>query len=298
MIAFSPGIVQGCFDLLGIASRNALSFPEISSSFARLGGLPSGQVIGTAQSLKWLSASEAGIATITPIGARLITLSGYETMLRQALLDFIDAERPAWVQNAIYGRMKVIAFSGTEIAQVFIEAGLAHGDDDATVLFWDVMAAMARGQRNDRLTTIGRQGERLTIVHEESRTGRKPKWVAIDNNEDGYDVLSIVDAGDLRSLSIEVKTSTIGMAGSCYLSRNEWERAQDTDNHVFHLWNIHSNRNPDLAVISPPEMEAHIPSDAGSGSWKSVEIPFVAFRTHFTAQDQRAVDGNSSVADR
>lgn len=284
MIAFSPGVVQGCFDLLGIASRNALSFPEISSSFARLGGLPSGEVINTAQSLKWLRASEAGIATITPIGSRLLALSGYEPMLRQALLDYIDVERPAWVQNAIYGRMKVISFAGTEIAQVFIEAGLAHGNDDATVSFWDVMAAMARGQRNDRLTTIGRQGERLTIAHEENRTGRKPKWVAIESNEDGYDVLSTVDAGDLRSLSIEVKTSTMGVAGSCYLSRNEWERAEETDNHVFHLWDMRPNCTPVLAVISPHEMEAHIPSDCGSGNWKSVEIPFVAFRVHFTPQ--------------
>lgn len=284
MIAFSPGVVQGCFDLLGIASRHALSFPEISSSFARLGGLPSGRVVDTAQSLRWLCASESGIATITPIGARVLALSGYEPMLRQSLLDYINVARPAWVQNAIYGRMKVMSFVGTEIAQVFSEAGLAHGNDDGTVSFWDAMAAMARGQKNDRLTTIGRQGERLTIVHEESRTGRKPKWVAIDNNEDGYDVLSVVGAGDLRSLSIEVKTSTMGVAGSCYLSRNEWERAQETDNHVFHLWDIRSERNPILAAVSPQEMEAHIPSDCGLGNWKSVEIPFAAFQARFTAQ--------------
>lgn len=289
MIGFSPGVVQGCFDLLGIASRNALTFPQISSSFAQLGGLSSGEVIDTAQSLKWLGASEHGIATITSIGSRLVSLAGYEPMLRQALLDYIDVERPAWVQNATYGRMKVISFAGTEIAQVFIEAGLAHGNDDATVAFWDVMAAMARSQKSCRLTTIGRQGERLTIAHEEARTRLKPKWVAIDNNEDGYDVLSTVDAGDSRSLSIEVKTSTIGLAGSCYLTRNEWEWAQDADNHVFHLWDMRANREPCLAVIRPQEMKAHVPSDLGLGTWKSVEIPFLAFRARFAVQGEHPV---------
>lgn len=283
MITFSPGVAQGCFDLLDIASRNTLTFPQISSSFAYFGGLPSIEIIDTAQSLKWLRSSEEGIATVTPTGSRLLTISGYEPMLRQALLDYIDVERPAWVQNATYGRMKVISFVRTEIAQVFIEAGLAHGIDDAVVSFWDAMAAIARGYKNDRLAAIGRQGERLTIAHEESRTGRKPKWVAIDNNEDGYDVLSIIDVGDFRALSIEVKTSTMGVVGSFHLTRNEWVRAQEADNHAFHLWDMRTNGQPSLAVISPQEMRPHIPSDFGLGNWETVEIPFVAFRARFTS---------------
>ena len=144
-------------------------------------------------------------------------------------------------------------------------------------------AASARGQKNDRLTAIGRQGERLTLAHEEGRTGRKPKWVAVDNNEDGYDVLSIVDMGDQRSLSIEVKSSTMGFSGAFHVSRNEWERAEETDSHTFHLWAMFSNRDPSLAVIPPHEMRSHIPSDQGSGSWESVEIPFKAFQDRFAA---------------
>lgn len=290
MITFSPGVAQGCIDVLDIASRNALTFPQITSSFAYFGGLPSGEVIETAQALKWLYSNEAGIATITLTGSRLLTLSGYEPMLRQALLDYIDVERPAWVQNATYGRMKVISFVGTEIAQVFIEAGLAHGIDDAVISFWDAMAAMARGQKNDRLGAIGRRGERLTIAHEEGRTGRKPKWVAIDNNEDGYDVLSIIDASDSRSLLIEVKTSTMGVTGCFHLTRNEWERAQEAENHTFHLWDMRVNCQPSLAVISPQEMQAHIPSDFGLGNWENVEIPFAAFRSRFATHEAAGAD--------
>ena len=283
MISLSPGLAQGCFELLGITSRNALTFAQIHFSFSQLGSLPSARVVETAQALKWLCANETGIAVLTPFGARLQSLTGYEPMLRQALLDYIDVERPAWVQNATFGRMKVIAFAGNQIGQVFVEAGLADGTDDEVVAFWDAMAARARGQKNDRLTAIGRQGERLTIAHEEGRTGRKPKWVAIDNNEDGYDVLSIVNTEDTRSLSIEVKSSTMGLSGVFHLSRNEWERAQETENHSFHLWDMRANRQPCLAVISPQDMKDHIPSDQGAGSWESAEIPFKVFQERFTA---------------
>ena len=113
MIAFSPGLAQGCFELLGIASRNALTFPQIHASFAYLGSLPTAKVISTAQGLGWLRASDEGIASITPSGSRLLTLAGYEPMLRQALLDYMDIERPPWLQNATYGRSRVIRFAGS-----------------------------------------------------------------------------------------------------------------------------------------------------------------------------------------
>ena len=127
--------------------------------------------------------------------------------------DYIDVVLPPWVQNASFGRARVLSFAGSEIAQVFVEAGLAHGTDDGVVAFWDELAARARGQKSGRLTAIGRHGERLSLAYEENRTGQKPEWVAIENNADGYDVLSVVGSDNLRQLSIEVKTSTMGLAG-------------------------------------------------------------------------------------
>lgn len=183
-----------------------------------------------------------------------------------------------------YGRSRVIYFAGRELAQVFVEAGLAHGIEDEVVAFWDAMAALARGQKNGRLSEIGRQGERLSIAHEQARTGHKPKWVAIDNNEDGYDVLSIVETGDMRPLSIEVKASTMGLSGLLHLTRNEWERSQEVENHTFHLWAMKSKNQNALAVLVPTELQNHIPTDSGSGSWETVEIPFSVFQSHFVAQ--------------
>jgi hypothetical protein len=211
-------------------------------------------------------------------------------MLRQALLDYIDVERPPWVQNASFGRSRVLRFAGSAIAQVFIEANLADGTDNEVVAFWDALAARARGQKNDRLLEIGREGERLTLAHEELRTGRKPKWIAIENNEDGYDVLSVVASDNSGHLSIEVKTSTMGTAGSFHLTRNEWDRSTELDNHLFHLWAMRPNSKPSLAIVVPQEMQNHIPHDSGSGSWESVEIPFAVFQDSFQSSDIRGAE--------
>jgi hypothetical protein len=285
MIAFSPGIVQGCFEVLKIASRNALSFPQIQASFAYLGGIPIAKVVSTAQGIGWLRASEDGTAFLTPSGLRLLALVGYQPMLRQALIDYVDVERPPWLQNAPFGRSRVIRFVGSELAQVFVEAGLTYGIEDEVVAFWDFLAAIARGQRNSRLLDVGRQGERLSIAYEHIRTGLEPRWVAIENNADGYDVLSVIQQGDMRPLSIEVKASTMGFAGSLHLTRNEWERSQEAENHAFHLWAMNPNQNV-LAVLCPHELKGHIPIDCGSGCWESVEIPFSVFRTHFSRIQQ------------
>ena len=281
MTTLSPGVAQGCFELLGIVSRYNLSFPQIHSSFTQFGSLATSKIVETAQRLNWLHTDDNGIAALTPWGSRLLDISGYELMLRQALLDYIDVESPPWVHNATYGRARVLAFASRELAQVFVEADLSQGTDGQVVAFWDMLAARARGQKNNRLTSIGREGERLTIAHEEARTGRMPKWVAIDNNEDGYDVLSIVAANDTRQLSIEVKSSTLGYGGTFHITQNEWERSQEIERHLFHLWAIKPGSNTELAVVTSTELKMHIPVNSGSGSWELVEIPFSAFRAHF-----------------
>ena len=284
VISFSPGIAQGCFDLLEMADRMPLAFVQIPSVFARLGGLPSGRVVETVQALNWLMSGEDGIAMLTPSGAKILGLAGYEPRLRQALLDYIDAMRPPWIQNATFGRARVLSFAGSEIAQIFVEAGLAHGTEDTVVAFWDAMAARARGQKNIRLVSIGREGERLTIAHEKIRTGRAPKWISIDSNADGYDVLSVTSLEDTSQLSIEVKATNIGLAGSFYLTANEWDRAQSFPNHAFHLWDM-SRAVPSLAVLSIEDVGPHVPVNQGNGNWESVEIPFGTFSEKLSPQN-------------
>lgn len=281
MIACSPGLLQGCFYLLEVVSRNTSTAMEIMSGFPKLGVMPPLEVIETTQALNWVSANESHVLTPTPTGLRLLLLKSYETKLRQALLDYIEIERPAWLQNASFGRARVLSFTGSEIEQVFIEANLVTSTEDSVVQFWDDLAARARGQRNDRMTEIGRLGERLTITHETQRTGRVPKWTAVDNNADGYDVLSIVSPEDTRFLSIEVKASTQGMRGSFHLTRNEWDRAIESPCYTLHLWDIKNIASPNLAIVPIADITKHIPTDCGVGEWENVAIPFMAFQSHF-----------------
>lgn len=285
MIQCSPGLLQGCFDLLGIIDRNALTIPQLRASFAKFGGLQSAKVLETAQALRWVAIGLDGVLSMTSSGTELKAITGYEPMLRRALLDYIEIERPAWLQNATFGRARVLSFVNNEIGQVFVEAGLTYGTEELVVAFWDALAARARGQRNESLTKIGREGERLTIAHEARRTGRAPKWVAVDSNADGYDVLSVVGDGDTSLLSIEVKATTRGMAGTLHLTRNEWEWASDAVSHAFHLWSINGSEEHSLAVVPLPEMLEHIPQNLGSGRWEVVEIPFSAFKARFSAPE-------------
>lgn len=282
MKGLSPGLVLGCFELLEMVQRRNLSFASISSEFSKIGVMSSAKVLDVAQTLNWIRAREDGVAIITTDGLKLLSLTSYERRVRQALLDYIDALRPAWLQNATFGRSKVISFAGSDIAQVFVEAGLAHGTDKEVVEFWDEVAARARGLKGIRLNTIGRLGERLTIEYETKRTGKKPKWIAIDSNTDGYDVLSIMGPLDARFLSIEVKSSTIGLKGSFHVTANEWESSMASDLHLFHLWDVSSNP-PSLAVLSIEDVAPHIPVDRGEGQWETVEIPFEVFSSMFVS---------------
>jgi hypothetical protein len=280
MIAFSPGLALACFELLEMAVRRELRLASIAAEFSKIGVMPAGKVIDLAQTLNWIRSGDDDRATVTVEGHRILSLPSYEERVRKALLHYIDVVRPPWIQNATFGRAKVIAFAGNDIAQVFVEAGLAHGTEVEVVEFWDELAARARGQKGARLNAIGRAGERLTIERETRRTGRKPKWVSIDSNADGYDVLSVAGPSDGRHLSIEVKATKIGLAGSFHLTANEWERALVSDLHVFHLWDM-SSSCPALAEITRTDVAPHVPADRGRGQWEAVEIPFEAFAPMF-----------------
>jgi len=284
MMAFSPGLVLGCFELLEMAVRRELRLANLAAEFFKIGVMPTRNVLELAQSLNWIREGGDGCAIVTAEGHHILSLGGYELRVRRALLDYIDVMRPPWIQNATFGRAKVIAFAGSDISQLFVEAGLAHGTDKDVIDFWDELAARARGQKGVRLNAVGRAGERLTIEHEKKRTGREPKWISIDSNADGYDVLSVAGPADDRHLSIEVKTTRIGRAGSFYLTSNEWERALLMDMHAFYLWDL-SSVSPSLAALSKADIGPHVPFDRGDGRWESVEIPFAAFSEKFEVQE-------------
>jgi hypothetical protein len=282
VIDLSPGLVSATFELLGILERKPLSFTEVLYSFPKIGVCRTSVLIETVQTLNWAETSAEGTAALTASGGRLKACENNQSQLRQAILDFIDVVNPDWVQNAPFGRAKVVEFAPRGIRQIFHESGLSTSTDDDIVAFWDSLAARARGQSNAWLTEIGREGEKMTLKYEENRTGRAPIWVSLDNNADGYDVRSIVDRKTEATLSIEVKATKMNSGAVFHLSRNEWKTASIRKNYVVHLWRL-SDDPPRLAVVSKSELEQHVPMNQGKGLWESMLVPFDAFSHRFGA---------------
>ena len=278
----SPGVAFGCVELLGVVSRNSVTPGGVLS--LSLGSVSPKDILEAAVELRWLVIAENGLLELTPKGDTALSASNDRTRLRQLILDYIDVENPPWLQLASAGRRELLLQAPSGTRQVLVEAGLAYGDDQETVSFWDALAARARGMRNALLTETGRVGERLSIAYEKVRTGREPKWIALDSNADGYDVLSRVSSEDQRRLTIEVKASTQShLSGVFHLTRNEWSLAEDSINHVFHLWNLGAD-TPQLAVLSVAQLAEHVPCDCGDGTWESVRIPFSSFVSGFIDQ--------------
>jgi hypothetical protein len=96
-------------------------------------------------------------------------------------------------------------------------------------------------------------------------------------------LLSITEASDPSDLQIEVKASERPMSfATFHVSRNEWEAAQNAERYVFHLWSL-SPTGKSLAVLTPAEVAAHVPTENGAGRWESTVIPFSVFGGAFKA---------------
>lgn len=273
--ALSPGIAYGCFELLDVLDATPMPLGA-ARSLGKLGVVSYDRVTTCAQLLGWTEINDAGLLVLTVRGQSIRAMPRTEERLREALLDLVDATDPPWIQGARFGRRHVLQYSPPEIAQVCREAGLATGSVPEVVAFWDLLAARARGLHDVRLNETGRHGERLTLQHEERRTGKPARWIALDSNADGYDVLSSVSDNDGAPLCIEVKASRAGLAGDFYVTRNEWDTAQDLLHFAVHLWDLSASR-PRLAVVDIQSLAAHMPHDEGEGRWESVCIPFSSF---------------------
>lgn len=279
MQPLSPGIAFGCIELLGVVKRNQLTPGGVHS--LSLGSVSSSTIFRACLDLSWLEVQPNGLLAITARGERAAAAASPQAGLRAMLIDFIEVEQPPWLQLVPYGRRETLLQAPPSIRQVFVEAGLAYGDDENTVRFWDGLAARARGLRDGVLTEIGRRGERLTLQYELNRTEMEPKWIALESASDGYDVLSHVDKSDSRRMTIEVKTSERGTEfASFYLTRNEWVTALGSMAHRFHLWALTPSRS-ELAVLTVEQVGAHVPDNAGAGVWETISIPFSAFKEAF-----------------
>jgi hypothetical protein len=147
--------------------------------------------------------------------------------------------------------------------------------------FFKALAA-GPGEAQERLVvraySLVESPERLTIQHETDRLKRlgvdvPPRWMAIEDNTVGYDVLSYeLSQYGLNNVLIEVK-STVASPLRFIVTRNEWDEAQKFgDAYVFHVWDL--DKNPEiLHVRTSAQVAPHIPADNQQGKWQNAIIP-------------------------
>jgi hypothetical protein len=280
MIDISPGIISSGCELLEIIKKTEIAFADISRSFGKIGVSSIDHILNLTQYLDWIRINNKGIAKLSPKGERIINTTGDPLRLRQAIVDYVDVAKPSWLQNAPYGRKKLLLYASKNVYQCFLEAELIVATSEEVVKYWDTLSAMARGIQKDALVEIGRKGEKLSIQYEKNRTGVDPKWIALESNQDGYDILSVNDKDNKQKLSIEVKTTKMKSGAFFYISQNEWNWSLESANHIFHLWDISGN-GPRLAILTTSQVRPHISINQGTGEWQNVRLPFEGFFEHF-----------------
>jgi hypothetical protein len=177
------------------------------------------------------------------------------------------------------GRSRFYAALERDEQSIFRQAGiLDEPPEDDFVEWWDGLTGEMRLVADLERLLRGRAAERLTIAHELSRMKKEgiaeePRWIGLDDNTKGYDVLSFeLDGNKLVNKLIEVK-STIASPLRFRVTRNEWEQAEKFGSaYVFHVWDL--AKDPAiLYVCTVNQVRQHIPVDSEKGKWKDAEIP-------------------------
>jgi hypothetical protein len=201
---------------------------------------------------------------------------------RECVMAVMVSKMPAWAKLMTLGRGRWIrGLKGEEyrdFRSVFRESRLL--DEPPTsedVRWWDILSTHVRLNRSDEALLRSREAERLSLEREAEELKAMgitmvPKWVAIDDNTVGYDVLSYRYLhGSLANLLIEVK-STVASPSRFIVSRNEWNVAdQAGDAYVFHIWDM-TKEPPILHIRTVEQVRPHIPHDNEKGKWKDAEI--------------------------
>lgn len=207
-----------------------------------------------------------------------------QVFYRACIAEVIIAQGKPWNKLVTLGRERLLADLSRDQNQCFRSANLVeYPPSDDIVGWWDELSARVRIIGNDQKLIQSRKAEKLTVLYEIDRLQRlgidkQPKWVAIEDNTLGYDVLSF-DKGQLTPIGrmIEVKSTTVKPL-RFFVTRNEWEQALKLGaSYHFHVWNMAANP-PMLYELTADQVRPHIPSDQASGKWANAVIPVGAAR--------------------
>jgi len=283
-IELSPGVLSDSFDLLEMctSSSTGISLRDLRDAYGtKICVADQETVLGFAQECRWVAVDSAGALRLTSHGERIVSFEENDRSVEQ-IHDFIMAVKPPWSRLLKTGR-NARHYMPANACQTFDELNL-FGSDDYAVQAWDRLACAVEGFGSQLgKEETGRIGEKLTVDFEETRTGRKPEWVALETDKAGFDVLSWEGVSGSR-MSIEVKATKRALADAMFhVTRNEWDTAATTQHYKFYLWALPRNGSKaNLCIIDAKYLKPNAPRDQGKGRWESVKVPFsVAWKSKY-----------------
>ena len=268
---FSVSLLYSAHDFLRLIPEVGMTPSHFKNHFHTFKYSTAEKILDVSFKCGWSKLTKDGFITLSGRGKQ-IALVEYKPALLYQLEDLILNFNPVWGSILLKGRSDAKNFLPADVAQCFKESGLFDEITDELIQFWDKLSLAYRNYSQKRMTEIGRAGEKLSFDHEWKRTGKKPIWQAVESNLAGFDILSVTDSSSNKRLQIEVKatTSEINYA-KIHITRNEWDTATNSQNFIFHLWQIETEQ---LFEVPVSDVAKHIPSNKGEGLWESVEIPF------------------------
>ncbi|MEK4284196.1 DUF3883 domain-containing protein [Ureibacillus sp. FSL K6-0165] len=270
---FSVGILYSIQKFLYFISNSTIKATEFNNAFQRYEATSPQIILEVTENCNWIQLDKNGNLTTTVRGKEIIEQKDMTYALRVQLKHMIEMNKPSWSYLIHKGRKEAFQYFPSNVKQCFKEAELMNSYDKEVIKWWDVLALAVRGKQLDTQLEIGRTGEELTLEYERKRVNFEPKWQSIESNLSGFDILSVVSSEDSTPLRIEVKASAnVSNIHTFYLTRNEWNVAEVSENYLFYLWVL--SESPKLFILDTEEMYNHIPINNGNGSWENLKISF------------------------
>ena len=254
-----------------------LAFLETRSFLVRHPAIPEADAIATLYRVHAGSSGldfRGGLALLRALDSSLdwqLTRSH----VRLFAFEWVKLTRPPWLRLIPHGRGKLRVALGDDQAQCLRQAGLFEEVPDKAVLaWWDRLANLVRSATETERMQRARHAERLSLEFELRRLSRlgiprNPRWVALEDNSLGYDILSydVDQRGLVVTRLIEVKSR---LSDDIFITRNEWENAAGAEQQsVIHVWDLPEERLREFRVY---DIAPHIPLDQGDGTWVDVRI--------------------------
>ena len=195
--------------------------------------------------------------------------------LRLFIFEWMKLIEPPWLRLVPYGREKLRVALVDDQVQCLRQAGLFDEvPDEGALAWWDRLANLMRGAADAEKMKRARHAERLSLEFELDRLkclgiSRPPRWVALEDNSLGYDILSydLDPEGLIVTRLVEVKSR---LSDDISITRNEWQNVSGAaQRSVIHVWDLPEEQ---LKEYRAHDMAPHIPLDQGEGAWQDVRI--------------------------